>query len=314
MITSPQPALVIFAADVDRVARFYRDLASMHTQHADADHVVLNLPGFELVIHRLHGGTEPAASPVQPREDSWTKVCLPVADITAARRMAATLGGLVKDASCEWEGRGFRACDGHDPAGNVIQVRAATAAVTAADAMPESPTLVGSRCTLRALVAEDAPSIARHANDPQVAINLFDGFPQPYTLAHAQAWCGDEHRRPVYGHVFAIDVDGEAIGCIGVVPEKGLRRTNAEVGYWIGRGYWRQGIGTEALRLLSAWAWQALPDVMRLYAPIYARNAGSQGVSRAAGYVFEGRTPMSVCKDGQVIDGVLWGQYRAPPA
>ena len=44
------------------------------------------------------------------------------------------------------------------------------------------PTLVGRRCTLRPLRLADAPSLQRHADDPAVADNLFDGFPQPCTL------------------------------------------------------------------------------------------------------------------------------------
>jgi [ribosomal protein S5]-alanine N-acetyltransferase len=172
------------------------------------------------------------------------------------------------------------------------------------------PTLVGTRCTLRAFAPADAPSIARHADDAQVAFNLFDGFPQPYTLDLANAWCSDDRRPTAYGHVFAIDVGGEAIGSCSVTPEAGWLRCNAEVGYWIGRAFWRRGIGSEMLRLLSAWAWQALPDVTRLYAPIFERNEGSQGVARSAGYVLEGRMPQSAIKDGVLIDRVVYGLYR----
>ena len=175
------------------------------------------------------------------------------------------------------------------------------------------PTLVGTRCTLRALDPADAPSIARHADDPQVAFNLFDGFPQPYTLELARQWCADDQRPAIYGHVFAIDVGGEAIGCCSVVPEKGWLRCNAEVGYWIGRAHWRRGIGSESLSLLSVWAWQALPELTRLHAPIFERNVGSQGVARHAGYVLEGRLPMSAIKDGVIIDRVVYGLYRSRP-
>lgn len=308
---APPPAAVIFVADVPRVARFYRDLAAMQTLHVDDDHVVLGVAGFELVVHRIRGESSPA-DPVQPREDSWTKICLPVANIDTARRIAPSLGGHVKGAEHEWSGRGFRACDGHDPEGNIVQVRELDAPAQSS-AGTTAPTIAGTRCTLRALDPADAPSIARHADDPQVAFNLFDGFPQPYTLALARAWCGDQHKRPAYGHTFAIDVGGEAIGCCSVMPEKGWLRCNAEVGYWIGRALWGRGIGSEALSLLSGWAWHALPDVMRLYAPIFERNVGSRGVARRAGYVLEGRLPMSAIKDGVLIDKVLYGLYRLRP-
>jgi [ribosomal protein S5]-alanine N-acetyltransferase len=178
----------------------------------------------------------------------------------------------------------------------------------------ELPTLVGLRCTLRPLVPEDAASIARHADDEGVWRNLFEGFPRPYTMAHAEVWCGEEHRKPAYGHVWAIDVSGQAVGCCSVRQDAGGLRCNAEVGYWIGRAHWGRGIASEALALLTAWAWAQRPEVTRLYAPIFAWNAGSQAVARRCGYVKEADLPQSARKDGRVIDRVLFAAYRAVPA
>lgn len=120
------PGVVVFVVDVARVALFYESVASMRRVGQDGDHVVLELAGFQLVIHRMRGGPEPdgaAAGPVQPREDSCMKVCLPVASIGAAREAALRCGGLIRPASFEWDGAGYRACDGHDPEGNIVQVR-----------------------------------------------------------------------------------------------------------------------------------------------------------------------------------------------
>ena len=172
------------------------------------------------------------------------------------------------------------------------------------------PTLQGSRCRVRALTPADAPSIARQADDEGVWRNLFEGFPRPYLLSHAELWCGDEHRKPSYGKVWAIDVAGEAIGCCSLRPDSGWLRCNAEVGYWIGRSHWRLGITSEALMLISAWAWSTMPELTRLYAPIFAWNAGSQAVARRAGYVHEATHPRSAIKAGQVIDRTIYAAYR----
>ncbi len=43
--------------------------------------------------------------------------------IEDARKQAAALGGQVGPKAREWQARGFRACDGFDPEGNVFQVR-----------------------------------------------------------------------------------------------------------------------------------------------------------------------------------------------
>lgn len=179
------------------------------------------------------------------------------------------------------------------------------------------PTLAGRRCTLRALQPGDAVSLQRHADDPAVAFNLFDGFPQPYTQAAAEHWCSSEHREPRFGHVWGIEVAGhdggggvEVAGCISVAPLGGIWACSAEIGYWLGQAHWRHGITSEALGLVTAWAWTGLPHVMRLAMPIFARNAGSRGVARRAGYVQESFVPYGILKDGHAIDGAVYATYR----
>jgi len=175
---------------------------------------------------------------------------------------------------------------------------------------PDVPTLTGRRSVLRALRPADAPALQRHADDPAVAFNLFDGFPQPYTLAHAEAWCGDGHRAPAMGHVWGMAVDGEVAGCISVAPQGGLYACSAVVGYWLGRAHWRRGVTSEALTLVTAWAWGALPGITRLWMPIYARNVASQAVARHAGYTHEGTQPLAILKAGHALDGVTYGCLR----
>ncbi|WP_326535888.1 VOC family protein [Pseudorhodoferax sp.] len=126
MNTRPKPSCVVFAKDVAALAHFYREVVDMAVVHADADHTVLDQEGFQLVVH----GIPPAIAaqieitrPPYVREDTPIKLCLPVARIADARSKAAQLGGQVQPPSAEWQARGFRACDGHDPEGNVFQVR-----------------------------------------------------------------------------------------------------------------------------------------------------------------------------------------------
>lgn len=130
MDTRPLPCVVLFVSEVDRVASFYRAVGSMKQVAGDADHAVLEMEGFQLVVHKLRGEPEPihdSQGRVHVREDSYSKLCLPVLSIDAARTHAASFGGFIKPAQDEWQARGFRACDGNDPEGNVIQVRESAA-------------------------------------------------------------------------------------------------------------------------------------------------------------------------------------------
>ncbi|MEI8325257.1 MAG: GNAT family N-acetyltransferase [Betaproteobacteria bacterium] len=176
---------------------------------------------------------------------------------------------------------------------------------------PAVPALASSFGCLRALTVHDAPSLQRHAHDLAVSRNLFDGFPSPYTLADAQGWCDVGCRSAAMGYVWGVDVKGEVVGCVGVRPEDGCFRCNAEVGYWIGQDFWHRGITSEALALVTAWAWSNLPELQRLYAPIFAWNEDSQAVARKCGYFKEAELRRSAIKNGQVIDRVQWACIRS---
>jgi len=122
----PKPSVLVFVADVRQVSTFYGELASMSVLLEADDHAVMEVEGLQLVIHGLRAETQvrqSATGQVPVRQDSYVKLCLPVSSIAAARSLAAANGGAVKPSQHEWEARGFRACDGHDPEGNVIQVR-----------------------------------------------------------------------------------------------------------------------------------------------------------------------------------------------
>ena len=176
------------------------------------------------------------------------------------------------------------------------------------------PTLEGRFFKLRALVAEDAPSLQRCADDKAVWLNLFEGFPSPYTLADAAAWCEGGSRTPALGRVWGIEFEGSVIGCISIRQDTGWLRCNAEVGYWIGRPFWQRGITSAALKLVCRWAWESVPELTRIYAPIFARNAGSQAVAKSCGFEHEGIFRMSAIKAGEVIDRTQWALLRSPRA
>ena len=126
MSAKPRPSAVVFVDNVTRLAAFYQQVADMAVLHAEADHVVLESEGFQVVIHgipRQIAATLGLTEPPAVREDSCIKLCLPVSSIEVARAFAGQMGGRIAPKAKEWEARGFRACDGHDPEGNVFQVR-----------------------------------------------------------------------------------------------------------------------------------------------------------------------------------------------
>ena len=114
--------------------------------------------------------------------------------------------------------------------------------------------LPGDGFVLRAIRKEDNVSLARHANNPAIAVNLRDIFPHPYTQDDADNFISFvlEHDDPVTH--FVIDVDNEAAGMISISVKTDVYRFNAEIGYWLGEAHWNKGIMTAAIRLVTHYA------------------------------------------------------------
>lgn len=121
---------VVYAKHLSRVGDFYRTVMGLAVAHAEADHLVLESPAFQLVVvaipEHLAAGIV-IDSPPQRREDTAVKLIFPVPSIADARAAARSLGGELNGPEREWEFQGCRVCDGHDPEGNVVQVRAPAA-------------------------------------------------------------------------------------------------------------------------------------------------------------------------------------------
>ncbi|HEX6211213.1 MAG TPA: GNAT family protein [Methylomirabilota bacterium] len=154
----------------------------------------------------------------------------------------------------------------------------------------------------------DAPSLARHANNPRVWANLRDRFPSPYTIADAEAWVRHSERATPATD-FAIVVGGEAVGGIGVVLQQDVERTGAETGFWLGESWWGRGIMTAALSAFAPWALDHY-RLTRLYAYVFEYNAASARVLEKAGFVREARLRKAAIKQGRVIDQFLYAKVR----
>jgi RimJ/RimL family protein N-acetyltransferase len=165
-------------------------------------------------------------------------------------------------------------------------------------------------CRVRNLVPGDAPALARHADDRRIWINLRDRFPYPYLLEDAQHFianvCAAQPRM-----AFAIEVHGEAAGCVGLEPRDDVERVSAEIGYWLGCAHWGRGIATAAVRAVTAHALSDL-GLKRVYALPFARNVASCRVLEKAGYAREGYLRNAAIKDGELLDEVLYACIEAP--
>ena len=168
--------------------------------------------------------------------------------------------------------------------------------------------LQGTRCVVRQWRMDDAEALVRHADNINVARQLRDRFPHPYTRANASIFLKAATSAAEPSNL-AIDVDGEAVGAIGYVPGIDVERYSAEIGYWLGESYWGRGIVTEALLLVTEHVF-ATANLLRLFALPFADNAASTRVLEKAGYVREAVLRSSSVKYGQPRDQALYARVN----
>lgn len=121
-----QPGAVVYAKDLDKLCAFYAAVTELAVLSVQPDHVVLGGGGFELVVVAIPAHIARSidiANPPLRREETPIKLIFVVRSIAVARSLAPIHGGELDPPESEWALPGGRVCDGHDPEGNVIQVR-----------------------------------------------------------------------------------------------------------------------------------------------------------------------------------------------
>lgn len=139
------------------------------------------------------------------------------------------------------------------------------------------------------------------ANNPKIAANLRDAFPQPYTIHDARHWI--EHNiKFTPPQNFAIEFEDHLVGSIGGEIGKEELRTNIEIGFWIAEAYWGKGIATQALMLYTEHLLERFPEIKRIYSQVFDFNTASMKVLENAGYVPEAILKDAYIKNGKVGD------------
>jgi [ribosomal protein S5]-alanine N-acetyltransferase len=158
---------------------------------------------------------------------------------------------------------------------------------------------------LRSWRQSDLTDLVRFANNPNIARNLTNAFPHPYTED-----AGKKFIEMAMTHdpirILVIEIDGVASGGIGIHPQSDVYCKNAELGYWLAEPYWGKGIMTEAIREVVHRGFSNF-DITRIYARPYGSNIASQKVLEKAGFVLEARIADAFYKNGRYEDELIYG-------
>ena len=161
---------------------------------------------------------------------------------------------------------------------------------------------------LRPWRISDLQGLVSLANNYNIAKNLTNKFPHPYTEESGRGFItfATTNDPP---NVMAIEVEGKAVGAIGLHPQDDIMCRNAEMGYWLGEPYWGNGIITKAIKQMVEYGFKKF-DIDRIYARPFGSNIGSQRVLEKAGFVLEGRFEKTILKFGQLEDELVYAVRR----
>jgi [ribosomal protein S5]-alanine N-acetyltransferase len=162
--------------------------------------------------------------------------------------------------------------------------------------------------SLRPWTLNDLEWLAQNGNNPAVSRNMTDSFPNPYKADSAIAFVtAAMAEKPTC--IFAIEIDGEIAGSIGLHPQADVKRKNAELGYWLAEQFWGRGIASEAVKEMLNYSFQNF-DIQRVFARPFGFNLASQRVLEKAGFKLEYRLKDGFFKNNNFTDELIYSVLR----
>ena len=148
-------------------------------------------------------------------------------------------------------------------------------------------TLQTKRILLRPWREEDAENLYKYAKDPEV------GVPAGW-LPHTSVENSREIIRGVLSapdtYAVCLKEDGKPIGSVGFHRnDRAQNDDEYELGYWIGKPFWGQGLIPEASREMLRYAFEDL-GMARVWCGHYDGNVKSRRVMEKLGFVYHHTT------------------------
>jgi ribosomal-protein-alanine N-acetyltransferase len=136
----------------------------------------------------------------------------------------------------------------------------------------------------------------------------------PHTIKEAEKELREKlrnyRRKKPCEEAFAIEVEGELAGEVNVhALSYDHRKHRAVVSYWLARDHRGKGIASEALKLLTDYAFSRY-KLKRIVGRCRTFNKASARVMEKAGFQLEGILRKNKFKDGKYLDDMLYAKIR----
>lgn len=171
---------------------------------------------------------------------------------------------------------------------------------------------VNNHIHLSEILPSDQAACIEHMKAKEI-YDLTLRIPYPYTEADFQAWREIVEKATIQqGQPVNWAIRDEKEFFIGGCGFSGLqvgKSHRAEIGYWLARPFWGQGIMTAVVRRLCEFAIAELA-LVKIEAQVFAGNAASARVLQKCGFEQEGYLRKHHLKDGKYLDARLFALVK----
>lgn len=173
--------------------------------------------------------------------------------------------------------------------------------------------LITKRLVLRDYKLSDAKSLAENINDKTVWY-FTATIPYPYTLKMAKDYIKKKiikkKKKIMSEYVFAVELKSKK-GVIGAVGLHDINKNHkkAEIGYWLGKNYRRQGIISEAEKAVLDFAFKKL-RLNKIWGGSMIKNKASGALFKKFGFRKVGILKEDLIKKGKKKDCYTWELLR----
>ncbi len=164
--------------------------------------------------------------------------------------------------------------------------------------------LEGKRILLRTLIREDAQDIQITANDPE--IGKYTPIPHPFFLENAYKLIDGSRAMINKGKEIFLGIEfcGNVVGMAGLLNLNRVEQT-AEVGYWIGKEYRKQGLAGEALDIILNFGFKQ-ENLQKIWGRVTECNIYSVKLLEKNGFHQTKKYSLAREVDGRLIDDLLY--------
>lgn len=165
---------------------------------------------------------------------------------------------------------------------------------------------------LSKITEKDYYQLSKIIGDRDVSMNLLL-VPYPYSLEDAKWWVNHVNEQTVeFGRIINWSIrnkEGKLIGGIGQHLAYGENSHKDEIGYWLCKDSWGKGVMSAVIKAYCAYLFKTT-GLIRIEAPIFSSNKGSEKVLKKNKFQFEGVLSKAYFKDGEYIDAKMYALIK----